>query len=95
MAQYPNPDILSPDVVQEVIGKALEITAPKSAPIKMEAPGIFSNPADSDLKFREEILTELNRNIRVHFQDLVQIRLNPLVESNFHRAEAQRRVRQK
>ena len=95
MTQYPNPDLLAPDVVQEVIRKALEITAPKSAPIKMEAPWVFDNSTNFDLKFREEILAELNRNIRVLLQDLVQVRLHPLVESNFHGGEAQPRVRRK
>ncbi len=95
MAQYPNPDILAPEVVQEVIRKALEITAPKSTAIKMEAAWVFGNSTNSDLKFCEEILTESNRNIRVLLHDLVQVRLNPLVESNFHGGEAQPRVRRK
>ena len=59
MAQDPNPDMLSTDIVQEIIRKALEIAPPEPALVKMEAPGIFGDFADADTKFRKEILAEL------------------------------------
>ena len=93
MPEHPNPDEFPTDVVQEVIRKALEIAPPKSAPIKMEALGILGNPPDSDLKFRIEVLAKLIRHFAVLPQNLVQIRLNPPVESNFHGGEAPQRVR--
>ncbi len=61
----------------------------------MEAMGIFGNSAKPDLKLREEVLSELDGNLRVPLQDFVQIRLNPLVESKFHGGEARLRVRRK
>ena len=56
MTQDPNPDIFSPDVVQEMIGKPLQIAAPESVRIKMEAPGVLGDSADANLKFRKEVL---------------------------------------
>ena len=95
MPQHPNPYIVPSDVIQEMIGKALKIAAPKSAPIKMKTPGILSNSADSDLKFRKEVLAELNRNLGVPLQDFVQIRLDPPVEPNFHGGESLQRARRR
>lgn len=69
--QHLNPDVFSVYVVQHVVRKAIEITAPQSAPIKMETPRIFGNLTDSDLKLRKEILPELARNLIVFPQDLV------------------------
>ena len=57
--QHPNPDISFADVVQEVVRKALQITAPKPAPIEMETPGIFNGIADSDFKLCEKVLSKL------------------------------------
>ncbi len=59
------------------------------------SPEIFGDSTNPDLKLRGEILAERNRNIRVLLQNLVQIRLDPPVESDFHGGEAQRRVRRK
>jgi hypothetical protein len=84
MAHDPDPGILSPDVVQEMVRKSFQIAAPKSATVKMEALGILGDPTDTNLKFREEIIAQLSRSVRVLFQDFVQVRLDPLVESNFH-----------
>lgn len=95
MAHCPDSYIHSSDVVQEVIRKPLEVTAAKSAPIKMKPTGILGNPANPNSKFRKEILTEPNRNLRIPLQDFIQILLNPLVESNFHAAEVRRQVRRK
>ena len=69
--QHPNPDVFSVYVVQEVLRKAIEITAPQSAPIKMETPRVFGDLTDSDLKLREEVLPKLARNLIVFPQDFV------------------------
>jgi hypothetical protein len=38
-----------------MLRKAFQITASKSAPIKMEAAGILGSSADPDLKLRKEV----------------------------------------
>jgi hypothetical protein len=93
--QHPNPDIFCVDVVQEVVGKAIQITAPKAAPVKMETPGILDGLAEPDLKLREEVLPKLMRNVILLFQNLVQVRLNTPVESNFHVGGARPRAGRK
>lgn len=95
MTQYPNPDVLSANVVEEMIRKALEITPSKSGPVKMEALGIFHDPPKPDLKLREEILSQLIRNCRVPAQDFIEVNLNSFVESKFHGGGDRRPVRGK
>jgi hypothetical protein len=95
VAKHPDPDTLSVDVIQNVVWKALQVTAPKPAPIKMETPRVLGDSADSDLKLGQEILPQLMRDVTVLPQNLVQIRLNPPVEPKFHVGEARQRVRQK
>jgi hypothetical protein len=95
MAQHPDPDLLTPDIIKKMIGKSLEITAPKAAPIEMVAPRILGNSTDPDLKLCEEILSELMRDVIVFAQDLVQVRLNPSVKSKLHFGEGRPPTRQK
>ena len=95
MPQHPNPDIFSADVVQEVVRKAVQITAPKSTPVKMETPGILDSLTEPDLKLREEVLPNLMRHLIVLLQNLVQVRLNTPVESNFHVGGARQRAGRK
>ena len=95
MAQHPYPDVLPTDVVQKVIGKALQVTAPKATPIKVLAPRVLNNSADPNLELREEILSELMRDIIVFPKNLVQVRLNPLVEPKLHVGEGQPPARQR
>ena len=95
MAQYPNSDTLPPNIVQEVVRKTLKTATPKSCPVEMEALGIFGDSVKADLKLREEILSQLNRNLRVSLQDFVQVRLNSLMESKLHGGEARRLIRRK
>lgn len=71
MAQHPNPEAISPDVIEEVVRKALEITPSKSAPIKMEAARILGSSPDPDLKLCEEVLAQPFGNIVVLPQDFV------------------------
>ena len=79
--------MLPTDVVQKVVGKSLQITAPKAAPIKMVTPRVLDHPADSNLKLRVEILPELMRDIIVFHKNLVQVLLNPFVEPKLHVGE--------
>lgn len=82
--EHPNPDIFSADVVQEVVRKSVEVAAPKSTAVKMETPRILDRLAEPDLKLREEVLSKLVRDVIVLPQDLLQVRMNTPVESNFH-----------
>jgi hypothetical protein len=61
----------------------------------METPGFLDGIMDSDLKLCEEVLSKLIRNLIILPQNLVQVRLNSSVESNFHDGEAQPRARRK
>ena len=93
--QHPNPDIVSMDVVQKMVREAVQITATKSAPIKMEILRVSDSFPDSDLKLCEEILPKLMRNAVVLTRSLVQIRLNSPVEPSFHDGEARQPARRK
>jgi hypothetical protein len=88
VANHPDPDVVSAEVVQKMIGKTLQITAPKTAPIKMVSPRALQNSADSDLKLREEVFPELLRDVIVLPQNFVQVRLNPLMKPKLHVREA-------
>jgi hypothetical protein len=59
MAQHPDPDTISPNVVQKMVRKTLEIAAPKPATIKMKALRILGDSADTNSKFSEEIAAQL------------------------------------
>jgi hypothetical protein len=87
--------MLCVDVIQNVVRKALQVTAPKPAPIKMETPRVLDDPADSDLKLGEKVLPQLMRDVIVLPQNLVQVRLNPPVEPKLHVGEAQQQAGQK
>jgi hypothetical protein len=91
--QHPNPDIRVADVVQEMIGEAVQITAPKPTSVKMEILRISNGLLDPNLKLREEILPKLTRHTMVLGQNRVQVRLHAPMESSFHAGEAQQRVR--
>ena len=93
--QHPNANKISANVVQEVVRKAIQITASKPTPIKMEPLRILDRFIDSNLKLRKEVLPKLAGNLIVLLQNLVQIRLNSPVESNIHDGEAQPPIRRK
>jgi hypothetical protein len=58
----------------------------------METPGILDRLAEPDLKLREEVLPELTRDIILLPQNLLQVRMNTPVESNFHVGGAPQQV---
>ncbi len=60
----------------------------------MEVLWVTSRFPGPDLKLRKEILTKLPRDSVVLTQDRIQVPLDVPVESRFHGAEAQPRVRQ-
>jgi len=93
--QHPNPDVLSANVIQEMIRETVQITATKPASVKMEIPGIFDRFPDADLKLGKEILSKLMRNAIVLAQNFVQVRLNLSVEPSFHGGEALQPIRRK
>ena len=79
MTQHPYPDLLPA----------------KPAPIEVVTPRILGNSTDPDLKLCEEILPELMRDVIVFAQNLVQVRLNPSVESKLHFGEGRPPARQR
>ena len=95
MPQHPNPDVLSANIVQEMVGETIQITASKSALIEVEEAGILNGFSDTDVKLREEVVPKLVRNLIILSQNLIQVRLNSLVKSSFHGAEARQQARRK
>jgi len=78
-----------------MVGKTMQIAAPKPAPIEVKEPGILNGFPDADVKPGKEILPKLVRNLIILFQNRIQIRLNSLVKSNFHGAGARQQARRK
>jgi hypothetical protein len=78
-----------------MVRKAFQITAPQTASVKMEIPGVLDCLADSDSKLGIKVLSELMRNFIVLAQNLVQVSLDPPMELNLHGGAAQRPVRRR
>ena len=95
VAHHPNPNQLSPDVVEEMVREAIHIAPAKPATIKMEILGICEGLLDSNLKLCEKILSKLIREVVLPFQNLVQVCLNSPVVPNFHGGAARQRVGRK
>ena len=95
MAQYPNPNVLCANVIQKMVREAIKITATESASVKVKKLGVLDSFLDAELKRYKEIVPKLARNFVVFAQDFVQICPDTPVKSNFHAAEAQRRVRRR
>jgi len=84
VAEHPNTNGVSPDIVKKVKWKPMKVGPAESAGIKMVGLRI----RDSLLKLRHElvikIVLKLQGNQRIIPQNLVQVSLNELVKSNFH-----------
>ena len=95
MPDDPNPSVVTPDVVEKVVGKAVEVAPPQSAGVEMEKARILRHLQQPCLELAEKLLRERCRNLVVFFQNGVQICLDSLVESNAHGSEARKRAGQK
>ena len=80
MTNYPNPQSIFLDVVQEMIGKPVKIAAPEPTGIEMEKPWIRARLLDTDLELRKEVLTQLFGNSVILCENLVQVRLDAPVK---------------
>ena len=95
MSQHPNPDVLSANVVQEMVGETIQITTAKSAPIEVEEPGILNGFPNTDVKLGKEVVSKLVRNRIILPQNLFQIHPNSPVKPSLHGAEARQQARRK
>ena len=77
-----------------MVREAVKITATESAAIEVEDPRILKRLLNTQLEFHKEIVPELAGYFVVLAQDLGQIRLDALVELNFHVGAGRRPVRQ-
>jgi len=93
VAYHPNPDKWFTNVVKKMVGEAVKVTATKPAVVKMEEPRVLQSFPETDLKLHPEIRLKLGRSVVIFPADLVEIRLDPLVEFKFHDAQAQPRAR--
>ena len=71
MTEHPDADVLLTNVIQEMIGEPVKITAAKPASIKVEIPRVLNSFANPDLELREEVVSKLRRNLIVFFEDSV------------------------
>ena len=62
MTEHPDPEVILANVVQEMVGEAVKITATKPASIKVEIPWILDGFANPDLELREEVVSKPRRN---------------------------------
>ena len=67
--EHPYPDRSLVKIIEEVIGKAVEIAAPQTARIKVKKPRVSVNLDHRNLELREEVISQLSRDIVVFLQD--------------------------
>ena len=68
---HPNPDILLADVVQEMVGEAVKITATEPAAVKMEKPGVLQSLPETDLELHPEVRLKAGRSLAIFPTDLI------------------------
>ena len=61
--QHPDPDLCAVKVIEERIGKSIQIAAAEPAPVKMKTARVFDPFPDTDPKLGEKVLAELPRHI--------------------------------
>lgn len=87
VADHPNTDGVSPDIIKKVKWKTMKVGSAESACIEMVRVRI----RDCLLKFRHEfvikVVLKLWRDQRVVSQNFVQVSLNESVKSSFHCAQ--------
>ncbi len=86
MTEHPPPYALRLNVVKEMIGEPVKITATMPASIKVEIRWVLDGLANPDLELREEVVSKLRRYLIILFEDSVQIHLNSPVKPSFHGA---------
>lgn len=86
MADNPDPNAAITDVVEKMIGKALQIAASQSTRVEMEKPRIRTRPLNPDSELCKEVVFQFVRDIAVFRQSFVQVRLDPAMESSVHEA---------
>lgn len=84
MPQHQNSHEISPDVIEKVIRKPLQIVAPQAAGIKVVKSRILPSSSKPDLKLRKEIISEFRRDFVVAGKDPVQIALDTPMKPNLH-----------
>lgn len=62
MADNPDPNEVTLDVIQKMIGKTIKTASPQATGIKMKESWIDAYLFDSDLELGVKILSELGRN---------------------------------
>ncbi len=69
-----------------MVWESVKIAAAQAALVKMEKFRVLDYFSNSDLELREKIVPKQGRNFIVLPKYLVEVRLDPLVEANFHGA---------
>jgi len=62
VTEHPDPEVILANVVQEMLGEPVKITATKPASIKVKIPRILDGFANPDLELREEVVSKPRRN---------------------------------
>lgn len=95
MPHHPYPDVILPYIVEQMIRETVKVAAPQPAGIEMEKTWIFSNLEKPHLEFSKEIFREFFGNLRVFFQDVIQVFLDLFMKPNSHGSEGRKQVGQK
>ena len=80
----PDPQRITVDVVEEVIGKSIQIAPSQTAGIKMKKSRIDANLLKTHLELCEKVVTQLIRNGVILLENFIQIALNSTVKSSQH-----------
>jgi hypothetical protein len=92
---HPHAGIVALHVIEEMVGKAVEVTSPQPAGIKMEKVRVLGELEKPSLKLGEKILRKCVGDFAIFLHDFVQVCLDPLVKSNSHGIEGLKRVDQR
>ena len=65
MPQYPNANVILANIVQEMVGKAVKITATQCAPIEVKEPRILNGLLNPEVEFREKVVAKPARHFQV------------------------------
>lgn len=84
VTQHPYAQRVTLDVIQEMVGKPLQITASQAAGIEVIEAWIRTGFPNPDLKLGEEVVSENIGDGIILAENLVEISPNPPVEASDH-----------
>ncbi len=95
VAEDPDADRVDADVVEEVVGEAVQVATAKAGCVVVEEAWVGDGFFQADLKLSKEVICQGFGDGFVPLQDFIQIQLDAAVELSGHDALDRRRVDQR